>query len=142
MTVIDFHSDVSQPLLYAARLVRKAMQHQQALVLLCAPAQVIDLQEAMQALDKTALVPACAADAPASVLARSLITVAHDAHQVPARGWLVNLTQAWPDGFEAFEKVIEVVAADQAAVGAGRQRWQQYKARGYQLQHRKTPSGA
>ena len=142
MTTVDFHSDVTQPLLYAARLVRKAMQQQQALVLLCAPAQANALAEAVQALDKTSVVPACTADAAPSVLQRSLITIAHDAQQAPPRGWLVNLTQAWPEGFEAFEKVIEVIAADQAAVGAGRQRWQQYKSRGYQLQHRKTPPNA
>ena len=142
MTGIDFHSDVSQPLLYAARLVRKAMQQQQALVLLCAAPQVSALEEAIQSLDKTSVVPACTSDAPAAVVQRSLVTIAHDAHQAPARGWLVNLTQAWPDGFEAFEKVIEVIAVDEAAVDAGRQRWQQYKAKGYPLQHRKTPPGA
>ncbi len=142
MTAVDFHSEVSQPLLYAARLARKAMQQQQALVLLCVAPQVSALEEALQALDKTAVVPACTSDAPAAVVQRSLITIAHDAHQVPARGWLVNLTQSWPDGFEAFEKVIEVIGVDEAAVASGRQRWQQYKAKGYPLQHRKTPPNA
>jgi DNA polymerase-3 subunit chi len=142
VTAVDFHSDVRQPLLYAARLARKAMQQQQALVLLCGSAQQAALVEAIQALDARTLVPACTADAPPAVQSRSLITISDDAQRVAARGWLVNLTQAWPDGFEAFEKLIEVIAADEAAVQAGRQRWQGYKAKGYALQHRKTPPQA
>lgn len=137
MTAVDFHSDVQQPLQYAARLVRKAMQRQQALVVLCRNAQMDALDEAIQALEPITLVPACRWDAVPAVQQRSVITLAHDAHQVAAHGWLVNLTQDWPDGFEAFDKLIEVIAADDACVQAGRARWQRYKSLGYPLQHRR-----
>ncbi|MEY2994833.1 MAG: hypothetical protein RL357_1768 [Pseudomonadota bacterium] len=142
MTALDFHSDVSQPLQYAARLVRKATQLKQPLVLLCESTQMDALEEAIASLDKTTLVPLGRQDSAAAVIDRSLVLVAQSAHAVPARGWLVNLTQSWPEGFEAFEKVIEVIATDEAAVQAGRQRWAQYKAKGYPLAHRKTPANA
>ena len=57
MTALDFHSDVSQPLQYAARLVRKATQLKQPLVLLCESTQMDALEEAIASLDKTTLVP-------------------------------------------------------------------------------------
>jgi len=142
LTALDFHSDVQQPLHYAARLVRKASQLKQPLVLLCHSEQLDALEEAITALDKASLVPMGRQGAPAAVVDRSLILVAHDAQAIPARGWLVNLTQTWPAGFEAFEKVIEVIATDEASVQAGRERWAQYKAKGYPLAHRKTPANA
>ena len=138
MTQIDFHTNVTQPLHYGARLVRKALQRQQALVLLCRADQAAELESAVLTLEPHTLVPLCGAAAAPAVMDRSLVVMAQHAQQVPARGWLVNLTQDWPQGFEAFEKVIEVVATDEAAVASGRQRWGQYKTKGYPLEHRQS----
>ena len=138
MTQVDFHTGVDQPLHYCARLVRKAMQRQQALVLLCRADQVAELESVVLSLEPETLLPLCHDQAIESVMSRSQVVIAQDAQKVPARGWLVNLTQDWPDGFESFEKVIEVVDTETEAVTAGRQRWGQYKTKGYPLSHRKT----
>ena len=55
---------------------------------------------------------------------------------------LVNLGQEVPAQFEGFERLIEVVADDQEAVLAGRQRWRHYATRGYTLKtHDRAGSG-
>jgi|OM-RGC.v1.025931890 DNA polymerase III subunit chi len=138
MTQVDFHTGVAQPLHYGARLVRKALQRQQALVLLCRAEQAAELESAVLSLEPEILLPLCGAAAAPAVMDRSLVVIAQNAQGVPARGWLVNLTQDWPHGFEAFEKVIEVVATDETAVLSGRQRWGQYKTKGYPLEHRQS----
>jgi DNA polymerase-3 subunit chi len=50
---------------------------------------------------------------------------------VPLRPLLINLRDAAVEG--DFERVLEVVPADDAARGPLRARWTQYKARGLQV---------
>jgi DNA polymerase III subunit chi len=45
----------------------------------------------------------------------------------------VNLGDAVPDGFEAFERLIEVVTPDDADRQQARERWKHYAARGYNI---------
>jgi DNA polymerase-3 subunit chi len=49
-------------------------------------------------------------------------------HQV-----LVNLGRDVPQGFESFERVIEIVSGDDNDRQAARQRWKHYAARGYPI---------
>jgi DNA polymerase III subunit chi len=46
---------------------------------------------------------------------------------------LVNLGDAVPDGFEGFERLIEVVTPDDADRQQARQRWKHYATRGYSI---------
>ena len=60
------------------------------------------------------------------VLAESVRSAPH--HQV-----LVNLGASVPDGFETFERLIEVVTEDEADRLQARERWKHYAARGYAI---------
>ena len=53
-------------------------------------------------------------------------------HEGPARV-LVNLTGAPPPFFSRFERLAEIVATDESAVAAGRERYRYYRERGYEL---------
>ena len=65
---------------------------------------------------------------------RRVLAAAADA-ALPHRAVLVNLGTEVPAGFERFERLIELVAEDEASRGAGRARWRHYKDRGYGIRH-------
>ena len=46
---------------------------------------------------------------------------------------LINLASTPPSFFARFERLAEIVAADEAQVQAGRERWRYYRERGYEL---------
>jgi DNA polymerase-3 subunit chi len=48
---------------------------------------------------------------------------------------LLNLGPDPVPGFESFERVLEIVGRDEAAVSAGRRRWRHYAERGYAVEH-------
>ena len=50
------------------------------------------------------------------------------------RDLLVNLTGAIPDGVENFARIVEIVAADEGSRGGARQRYRDYRERGYELE--------
>jgi DNA polymerase III subunit chi len=55
---------------------------------------------------------------------------------VPEREVLVNIGSTVVDGWESFQRVIELVPADAAASAAARQRWRVYAERpGVELVH-------
>ena len=61
----------------------------------------------------------------------TLVLIAAPDTDTPLRPLLINLRDAAVDG--GFERVLEVVPADDAARGPLRERWKQYKARGFEV---------
>ena len=61
----------------------------------------------------------------------TLVLIAAPDMDVPLRPLLINLRDDAPEG--DFERVLEVVPADDSARGPLRERWKQYKARGFQV---------
>ncbi|MFC7301571.1 DNA polymerase III subunit chi [Cognatiluteimonas weifangensis] len=61
----------------------------------------------------------------------TLVLIAAPDTDTPLRPLLINLRDAAVEG--AFERVLEVVPADDAARGPLRERWKQYKARGFEV---------
>ena len=59
------------------------------------------------------------------------VLIAPPEADVPLRPLVLNLRDAAVEG--AFERVLEVVPADESARGPLRERWTQYKARGLEL---------
>ena len=59
------------------------------------------------------------------------VLIAAPEMDVPLRPLLINLRDNAPEG--DFERVLEVVPADDSARGPLRERWKQYKARGFQV---------
>lgn len=134
MTGISFHVNLADPLAYACRLLRKASAGGARVVVTGQPEQ-------LQALD-TALWTFSATDFIAHGLAQALdpaarertpIVLATSADAVGARDVLVNLADDVPRGFEGFERLIELVSGDAAALQQARARWKHYADRGYEL---------
>lgn len=144
MTDVAFHFGAPNKLNYACRLLRKAVGSG-AKVLVVADAAVLHRLDAdLWATSPTDFVAHCWNTADAWTQQRSPVVLANQVVQVPAQlNVLVNLADEMPDGFENFERVIEVVGIDDADRDLARVRWRQYTERGYKiLRHDLTLRGA
>ena len=80
-----------------------------------------------------ALSTACSGTLNAALLFKASPILIASGHAPPAdfpADVLLNLTDAYPAGFERFERVIEVVTLDEADRQRARERWKHYKAAG------------
>ncbi|MDB5774038.1 MAG: polymerase subunit chi [Herbaspirillum sp.] len=135
MTRIDFHSNVADRLTYTCRLVRKARAAQCRIVLLSRDAeQSAALDEALWTFSATDFVPHVAAPHPHAD-ATPVILIADDSTDVPHHHVLINLSGRTPAHFARFERMFEIISADEEDKIAGRDRYRYYKDRGYPLTH-------
>ena len=135
MTRIDFHTNVPDKLAYACRLARKAYAAGNRIVLMTDDAaQLAELDAMMWTFSATDFLPHVpAGDALAS--ATPIILADSDQAELPHHELLVNLSRRIPAGVDGFQRVIEVVSADEADAAAGRQRYVAYKQRNHPLTH-------
>lgn len=137
MTDIEFRFNLRDPVDYACRLLRKGvMQGGAQLVVTGSAATLEAVDAALWQTESTDFLAHCRADASPGVLQRSPVVLAAEPDvALPHRAVLVNLGSEVPAGFERFERLIELVAEDEASRGAGRARWRHYKDRGYGIRH-------
>ncbi|MBA5608215.1 DNA polymerase III subunit chi [Duganella sp. FT3S] len=135
MTRIDFHTNVPDKLAYACRLARKAYAAGNRIVLMLDDeAQLAELDGMMWTFSATDFLPHVpAGDALAA--ATPIILADSDGAELPHRELLVNLSRRMPAGVDSFQRVIEVVSADEADAAAGRQRYVAYKQQNHPLTH-------
>ncbi len=134
MTEITFHFNAPDKLAYACRLLRKATARQ-ARVVVTGPLDLLrSLDQALWTFSALDFVPHCMADGPQAVVAASPVVLAASVLNSPHQQVLVNLGDTVPDGFERFERMIEVVSGDADDRGQARQRWKHYASRGYAIQ--------
>lgn len=132
MTTVDFYTHVDDPLRVAAKLVIKAWaQHGRVRVLTPDRAATDALDRLLWCEPATGFVPHCRLS---SALAADTPVIVDDVaeHEGPA-DVLINLASTPPSFFARFERLAEIVAADEAQVQAGRERWRYYRERGYEL---------
>lgn len=117
-----------EPLRLVCELARKAYDaNLWTLVLARDAAQAEALDELLWAFDDDAYIPhQIAGTDDEDDLTPVLIAAPGD--DVPLRALVINLRDAPVDG--SFERVLEVVPADESARGPLRERWKQYQARG------------
>ncbi|HEX4852726.1 MULTISPECIES: DNA polymerase III subunit chi [Arenimonas] len=117
-----------QPLLLACELARKASDAGLPMLVLCASsAQAEMLDDLLWSFDPDAYVPhqIVGADEDEDEVP---VLIAAPEHDAALRPLVLNLRdEAVPDGFD---RVLEVVPADDSARGPLRERWKQYVARG------------
>ena len=134
MTEIAFHFNAPDKLGYACRLLRKALGTGAKVVVTGEPALLGQLDVALWTFAPLEFLPHSRDQgAPAAVIAASPVVLADAPRLAPHQQVLVNLGAAVPDGFEAFERLIEVVTGDEADRLQARQRWKHYAARGYAI---------
>ncbi|MFY2763288.1 DNA polymerase III subunit chi [Arenimonas sp. MALMAid1274] len=121
-----------QPLLLACELARKASDAGLPMLVLCASAEQAELlDDLLWSFDPDAYVPHQIVGADEDEDEVPVLLAAPE-HDVPLRPLVLNLRDAAvPDGFE---RVLEVVPADDSARGPLRERWKAYAARGLEVQ--------
>ncbi|HWZ46952.1 MAG TPA: DNA polymerase III subunit chi [Herbaspirillum sp.] len=135
MTRIDFHSNVADRLAYTCRLVRKARAAQCRIVLLSSDAQQqAALDEALWTFSATDFLPHVAASHPHAA-DTPVILITDDQAELPHHHVLINLSGQTPAHFARFERMFEIISAQEEDKIAGRDRYRYYKDRGYPLTH-------
>jgi DNA polymerase-3 subunit chi len=137
MTEVEFHTGVSDPLVFACRLLRKAVR-QGARVQVTAPEPMLTaLDRLLWTFEERDFVPHVRVPgAPPAVVQRTLLWLASCVQTQNAPRVLVNLGADMPDAGAPVDRVIEIVSAEDAAYA--RDRWRAYKALGVPLKHHET----
>lgn len=143
MTEIAFHFNVPERLAYACRLIRKAQRHGSRVVVVASDAAEARLDQLLWTFAAREFVPHCRqATASDAVLAASPVVLGSDLNKWPHHEVMINLTDSVPEGFERFERLIEVVSGDELVRQEARLRWRHYGGRGYAiLQHDLSAQG-
>jgi DNA polymerase-3 subunit chi len=135
MTRIDFYSNVPDKILYACRLVRKARAADCRLVVFAQDrTQLAKIDEALWTFSDTDFLPHVIADDPLANRTPVLLAEA-GMTGLPHHELMINLSSQTPPDFARFERLLEIVAADEEDKAAGRERYSYYKHRGYPLSH-------
>jgi DNA polymerase-3 subunit chi len=134
MTQIQFHVQVSDRLGYACRLLRKAVR-KGAGVAVTGPAQTLTrLDKMLWAFDPIEFVPHVFVRQGEAVSPRLMATplwLTADVAQATHLPVLVNMGEEPAEGFESYQRLIEIVSVDADERDAGRRRWRHYVAQGY-----------
>jgi DNA polymerase-3 subunit chi len=132
MTQIDFYTHVAEPLKLAARIIAKAYRVHGRVRVLTASAEMTQSLDRLLWLDPPlAFLPHCRMDS--AVASETPIWVDERLEHSGPAAVLVNLHREPPPFFSRFERLAEVVAADEADVVAGRARFRFYRERGYEM---------
>jgi DNA polymerase-3 subunit chi len=134
MTEVAFHFNVPDKLGYACRLLRKATAAGAKVVVTGEGEVLRSLDTELWTFAPLEFVPHChAAAANEQVLAASPVVLADAPRGAPHQEVLVNLGARVPEGFERFERLIEVVTQDDEDRQRARARWKHYADRGYAI---------
>ncbi|MES2976416.1 MAG: DNA polymerase III subunit chi [Pseudomonadota bacterium] len=134
MTEVAFHFNAPDKVAYACRLLRKAVGSGAKLVVTGEGGTLDRLDVALWTFAPLEFVPHCMAGRDAALLAASPVVLSGTVQGMPHQQVLVNLGAGVPDGFERFERLIEVVAeGDEADRLGARARWKHYADRGYAI---------
>ena len=137
MTGVEFHFNAPDKMAYACRLLRKAVAKGAKVVVTGEPEFLRELDRTLWTFEPLEFIPHCYGDlSPAAVRDASPVVLADSARTAPHHEVLVNLGGAVPEGFERYERLIEVVAADEDDRALGRQRWKHYANRGYSVERK------
>jgi DNA polymerase-3 subunit chi len=133
VTGVEFHFNAPEKMGYACRLLRKAALKGAKVAVTGEHGFLRELDAVLWTFDALEFVPHCFASAPAAMLAATPIVLCPALRDAPHHDVAVNLGAQVPEGFERFERLIEVVTVHEDDRAHARQRWQHYKSRGYEL---------
>ena len=133
MTEVAFHFNAPDSLAYACRLLRKAVGSGAKVVVTGPPDTLRELDALLWTFSATDFVPHCLADSEAHVVAASPVILATSIVSTAHQQVLLNLGRLVPEGFDRFERVIELVGQDEQQRQLARARWKHYTDRGYAI---------
>jgi DNA polymerase-3 subunit chi len=134
MTEVAFHFNVPDKLAYACRLLRKA-NGTGARVVVTGEAELLRrLDTELWTFSPLEFIPHCdAASSERELVEASPVLLAESPRGTPHHDVLVNLGGPVPEGFERFERLIELVSQDDEDRQQARSRWKHYADRGYAI---------
>lgn len=133
MTRIDFYRYASDKLGFACRLASKAYEKPSRLVVYSADRARLERFDAqLWAFQPAKFVPHCFLESELAAETPVILATAGDA--LPHHDVLLNLDDEWPPFFATFERVLEIVGADEDDKAKARARYVFYNKRGYELQ--------
>ncbi len=130
MASVAFHLYADDKYLYSSRLIRKAVGKGAKLVVTGSADTLQALDQLLWTFSVTEFLPHCDAQAILNLRQRSPVLLTQSIHDAPSDSILINLGARVPDGFDRFQRVIEVVADDDDDRQLARQRWKNYVSRG------------
>ena len=165
MTEISFHFNATDKLIYACRLLRKAVNGGAQVVVTATPETLANLDTMLWTLSPLDFIAHCFAQADAALVSASPVLLgmpvvtaqgqrtpfelqspqaAHGngasagfgntgSNAVTGPVVLVNLGDGVPEGFERFERMVEVVGGGEEDRASARDRWKHYASRGYAI---------
>ena len=134
MTTIDFYFNASDRFQVACRLAGKALtQKKRMLIYAPEPETASRIDKLLWTWPAIGFVPHCASHDP--LASETPILIASDADGPRECELILNLGEDCPPHFERFERLLEVVPAEDAARQAGRSRYRFYQSRGYKISH-------
>jgi DNA polymerase-3 subunit chi len=133
LTEIAFHFNADDRLSYLCRLLRKAVAGGAKLVVTGPTNELTQLDLALWTFSTTDFVPHCGLDASQSVQGKSPVVLASTLGLALSTRILINLNESVPEGFEAFQRLIEIVTFDELDKKMARARWKFYADAGCQM---------
>jgi DNA polymerase-3 subunit chi len=131
VTRIDFYRYAEDKQHYACRLAAKASRSNKVVVF--APdREVLDrFDRALWTYQATGFVPHARAGSPHA--AETPVILSSSGDDLPHHDVLLNLGAEWPPFFATFDRVLEIVGADEADKELARARYVFYQKRGYDI---------
>lgn len=134
MTEVAFHFNAPDKVVYACRFARKVQRGGARLVIAAPVNTLIALDRMLWAMAPQDFVAHCRDDADEEMIYASPVLLTVDARLAPHHEVLLNLGVEVPEGFGRFDRLVEVVSAqDEADRSAARMRWKHYASRGYDI---------
>lgn len=133
MTEVAFHFNAPDKLGYACRLLRKAAGSGARVMVTGESATLRELDVALWTFSPLEFLPHAYGEVTPVALAASPVVLAESVRAAPHQQVLVNLGGNVPEGFERFERLIEVVTESEVDRQDARRRWKHYADRGYSI---------
>ena len=133
MTDILFYTFADNPLDVARRVAAKAHSQGRQVMIYAPDATAAEaIYRLLWTTPALSFVPHCRdSDALAG---ETPVLIGTDADALGSADVMINLHTEQPPAFARFERLVEIVGLDEAAVERGRERYRFYKTRGYALQ--------
>jgi DNA polymerase III subunit chi len=133
MTEVAFHFNAPNKLGYACRLLRKAVGSGSRVVVTAGADDLKQLDSLLWTFSQLDFVPHALQSGDAGVVAASPVILSESIANAPHQQVLLNLGSQVPEGFERFERLIEVVSLDEADRQLARGRWKHYADLGFTM---------
>jgi DNA polymerase-3 subunit chi len=134
VTTVDFYFNAADRLQVACRLAGKALaQKKRMLIYAPEPETVSRIDKMLWTWPAIGFVPHCLAHD--ALAPETPILIASDGESAGECQLILNLAADCPPHFERFERLLEVVPADEAERQSGRNRYRFYQSRGYRISH-------